>query len=115
MIVLLSTSIQVQDYALGQLEYKTHSGITVIKSIEQKSFYRLPVKESNVRSVRIENEYYASAIIVVVGGIFQVLLIWMVAIALLKVKLLQCFDRSHSFSYKHYGLMCGIAVMSALW
>ena len=114
MIVLLSTSIQVQDYALGQLEHKTHSGITVIKSLEQKSFYRLPVKESNVHSVKIENDYYTSVFVLIVGGIFQVLLIWMVAIAVLKVKLLQCVDRSHSFSYKHYGLMCGIAVMSAL-
>ena len=37
----------------------------------------------------------------------------MVAIALLKLKLLQCVNRSHSFSFKHYGLMCGITVMSA--
>jgi hypothetical protein len=60
------------------------------------------------------NGYYASLILVAIGGIFQVFVVWVAIIAGIKRHLKEYVEKSHLYSYNDYGVVCGGTVVSFL-
>jgi hypothetical protein len=58
--------------------------------------------------------YYYPLIVLVVGGIFQSLLIFMIAIIKMKRHLKEYAEKSYAYQYDHYGLMCGSTIVGLL-
>ena len=58
--------------------------------------------------------YYASLILVAIGGIFQVFVVWVAIIAGIKRHLKEYVEKSHLYSYNDYGVVCGGTAVSFL-
>ena len=107
-VPVFSPCMQLQDYALGELKSKTHSGIVVIKRTANDATYILP---SRISASKFHHITVRIGVHFLIGGILEVILLWLIAIGVIKWQLKHCIDQSYSYSYQYYGLMWGVTVI----
>ena len=95
--------MQLQDYALGQMEYKTNLGYVTRgcgKSVAATRF--LPTGK--------ESALIITVYIVSISGIFfQIVSVWIVSAVLLKLTFKEYAQKTFTYSYDTYGMFWGIS------
>ena len=95
--------MQLQDYALGQMEYKTNLGYVTRgcgKSVAATRF--LPTGEESALIITVY-------IISVSGLFFQIVFVWIVSAVLLKLTFKEYAQKTFTYSYDTYGMFWGIS------
>ena len=90
---------------------KTHSGIVVIKRTANDATYILPSRIGDRQFHHITVSY---GVYILIGGILEVVLLWLIAIGVIKCQIKHCVDQSYSYSYQYYGLMWGVTVIGLI-
>ena len=97
--------MQLEDYALGQMEYKTNLGYVKRECRTLASHTQFPF--TAVGKARIE--LLAIYIIFVSGFFFQVVFVWIVSAVLLKMAFKGYAQKTFTYSYDMYGMFWGVS------
>ena len=95
--------MQLEDYALGQMEYKTNLGY--VKRGCGTLTSHTPFSAVGKARVAIIAVY----IITLIGIFFQVVFVWIVSAVLLKMTFKEYAQKTFTYSYDMYGMFWGVS------
>ena len=101
--------MQLQDYALGQMEFKTNLGYVKrgCGTSEANTYFSVIGKE---RALII-----AVTIIEICGVLFQIAFVWIVSAVLLKVSFKEYLQKTFTYSYDVYGMFWGTSTTAVVF
>ena len=98
--------MQLQDYALGQMEYRTNLGY-VMRGCGTSAVSTRFTATGKTRGLIL-----TIYIISVCGIFFQIVFVWIVSAVLLKVTFKEYAQKTFTYSYEVYGMFWGISTMA---
>ena len=95
--------MQLQDYALGQMEHRTNLGYVIRGCGTAVSTTQLSVTGK-------ERAFITAVYIIAISGIiFQVMFVWIVSAVLLKMTFKEYAQKTFTYSYDMYGMFWGLS------
>ena len=100
-LIIPHSSLQLQDYALGHMEDKTNLGY-VQRGCGTSSFDSPFLAVDNVGHIQ-----EAEKNLIVCGGIFQIMFVWLISLVLLKTTFKPFAQKTFTYSFDMYGMFWG--------
>ena len=101
--------MQLQDYALGQMESKTNLGYVKrgCGTLEAYTYFSVIGKEGAL--------FIALSITAICGVFFQIVLVWILSAVLLKMSFKEYSQQTFTYSYDVYGMFWGTSTTAVVF